>query len=245
MTEIEISRAVDTGNLAEVNRLLAAGADPNGGFVLFPNAQLFDSLLHIAARQRNLEIINSLLQAGADPNAQSRLIRATPLMRALGPNLGPRLIYRYDIVERLLEAGADPNIIDGHGKSALEYAANNEFYEAVEKLLPITNNTNLKKVYDMARNGGHFFPKTNRIIIDYFNQAKNRRQFEIVTRTAPGSGPITPAQAEALGRAGTHELGMLKQIANFLGPKRNNTRGGRRRRKTRVVKRGRTHKRRV
>jgi ankyrin repeat protein len=56
--------AVRRGDVQEVARLLAAGADPN---VKDPDG---DAPLHIAAEQCRVEVAELLLKHGADPNAR-------------------------------------------------------------------------------------------------------------------------------------------------------------------------------
>lgn len=59
-----LERAAQTGDLAEVQRLLASGADPNRGSV-------FGSPLNSAViRSHNAEVIRALIAAGANPNGR-------------------------------------------------------------------------------------------------------------------------------------------------------------------------------
>ena len=58
--------AVRRGDVQEVARLLAAGADPN---VKDPDG---DAPLHITAEQSRADLVELLLRHGADPNAKKR-----------------------------------------------------------------------------------------------------------------------------------------------------------------------------
>lgn len=103
--------AATKGDAAEVRRMLAAGANPNGR-----NALGWSPLM-LAAAERHLDAVVALLEVKADPNARNTLGR-TALMFASS--------YGDDsIAERLLTAGADPNIVpnDQSGWTALMAAA--------------------------------------------------------------------------------------------------------------------------
>ena len=86
--------AVRRGDVQEVARLLAAGADPN---VRDPDG---DAPLHIAAEQCRADLAELLLKHGADPNAKNNEGK-TPadLANCLG---------RQRVFKRLLAAGAGP-----------------------------------------------------------------------------------------------------------------------------------------
>lgn len=91
--------AVACNHYATIERLLAAGADGDGGRL----ARLGWTPLHVAARYANAAVIAPLLQAGSDPNAKADG-GITPLWVAAAAHneAGVRL---------LLDAGADPNAI--------------------------------------------------------------------------------------------------------------------------------------
>ena len=107
----DLRNAAHRSNLAEVNRLLEAGADPNakGNNDYTP--------LH---RSYNAEITSALLAAGADPNAKNKNGR-TPLQST----------YNAEITSALLAAGADPNTKDNYGYTPLHRAYNAEITSAL------------------------------------------------------------------------------------------------------------------
>ncbi len=116
-TSLDFARAIQRGNRAEVERLLAAGEDPNGeiprsfnGMPLLP--------LTLAIQSGHEGIAEALLDAGADVNAQDPA-GATPLMAAaLAKNL--------HLVRLLLDRGARVAAGDSSGRTALHYAARPE-----------------------------------------------------------------------------------------------------------------------
>ena len=74
----ELSRAAHAGNLPEVQRLLAAGADPNpstSGFEMSP--------LSLAAQIGRNDIVTMLLDAGANPEEKSGINSWTALVNAV------------------------------------------------------------------------------------------------------------------------------------------------------------------
>ncbi len=121
--------AVHEGNVAEVQRLIKAGANVNvkNDFGVTPMAE--------AANVGNTEIIKALLDAGADPNAvhfdgqtalmviaRSTNVEAAKLLLAKGANPNAKETQKDqtalmwaaaqnvpDMVKLLLDAGADPN----------------------------------------------------------------------------------------------------------------------------------------
>ena len=76
--------------------------------------------LHYAVAYGTPEGLKVLLDAGADVMARDR-DGWTPLHLATG-----RRVYVDGSVEALLEAGADPQAKDGYGKTAWDYAQDNE-----------------------------------------------------------------------------------------------------------------------
>jgi len=91
-----------------VDKLLAAGADPN------MKAHNGTTALMLSLVMNHAEIVDKLLAAGADQNAQDNN-GATALMGAARYGL-------IDMVDKLLAAGADPMIQDSNGKTAHDYA---------------------------------------------------------------------------------------------------------------------------
>ena len=108
------------GDVAEVNRLLSGGADPD-------EADRYGwSPLHFGVPLAGLEMVWVLLAAGADPAARGGG-GATPLMLAASQS-------SVRVVSALLGAGADPNTRDEEsGSTPLHYAV--EYQE--ENLLPV------------------------------------------------------------------------------------------------------------
>jgi ankyrin repeat protein/tetratricopeptide (TPR) repeat protein len=97
--------AVDLGDVAEVRRLLAAGADPNT-----KNSLGTGSMLCMAAYAGDLELARALLDAGADPNLPDE----APLVLALDAG-------HYDAAELLAELGASPGHGAGSSRTALHH----------------------------------------------------------------------------------------------------------------------------
>jgi len=107
--------AVRRGDVQEVERLLAAGADPN--------VKDLDGKtpLHYAAERCRADLAELLLKHGADPNAKN--VRGeTPLHRAVRERCGA-------VVELLLRHGADPNARDADGETPLHKADRVELAE--------------------------------------------------------------------------------------------------------------------
>src|SRR5262245_17320061 len=74
----ELSQAAHAGNLAEVKRLLAAGANPNPptkGFEMSP--------LGLASQAGRTDVMTVLLEAGAKPDEESGINDWTPLVHAV------------------------------------------------------------------------------------------------------------------------------------------------------------------
>lgn len=104
-------RAITTGNIDAVRKLLAEGEDPNECY----GADEEPALL-VAAVEKREEIVHLLLQAGANPN-HGDMCGYTPLMAAVCADA-------VHIVELLLAAGADPHRPCGcTGANALHDAA--------------------------------------------------------------------------------------------------------------------------
>ncbi len=100
--------AVRSGDVAEVRRMLAQGADPNAP----EGVNDWTPLLH-AVHKNQLGSVAALLDGHADPN---RAVRGgTPLMWAAGYGYTP-------IVRLLLARGADPRLRDLDGDTALDWA---------------------------------------------------------------------------------------------------------------------------
>jgi ankyrin repeat protein len=98
--------AAANGDVTEVSRLLAGGADPAA-----PDAVGFTPL-HFAAQEQHPAAIDLLLAAGADLQARDRWGN-TPLWRAVFTAHGDNTA-----AARLLAAGADADLPNGAGVSA-------------------------------------------------------------------------------------------------------------------------------
>lgn len=133
----EISQAVGSGNMVEVQELLS-----NGASATMVNPTTGDSLLHLAAEQNSLEMLALLIERGADVNAKDTEGR-TPLCRAActgnlqmveslmshGAVLDDRVFLaavdacKPEVVKFLIAKGANVLAVDERGNTALHYAA--------------------------------------------------------------------------------------------------------------------------
>ncbi len=113
--------AVRSGNLSEVNRLLASGADVNAG------DELGSTPLLDAAWSGNADIVRVLLQHGADVNAVHRQAGSTALEYAV-------LTGRVAAVKLLLAAGADITRGYRYNQTVLHLAAARGFPQILELL---------------------------------------------------------------------------------------------------------------
>jgi ankyrin repeat protein len=104
----------DNENPEVIRMLLDAGADVNA-----ININGWTSLMFAARDNKNPEVIRVLLDAGAEVNAKKR-DDWTPLMLAASDNENP------EVIRVLLKAGADGSIKNFWGKTALDYAKENE-----------------------------------------------------------------------------------------------------------------------
>lgn len=118
----------DAAELAEVERLLAAGAGPDR-----PDRMQVTPLLKVAATG-NAPAALALLEHGADPNAV-RFPGFTAVQTAAGRG-------HADVLRALLEHGADPNLRDPHDSPALIYAIRGDHVRCVELLLEHGANPN-------------------------------------------------------------------------------------------------------
>ena len=90
--------------------------------------------LQSSCRWGRVDITEYLLEHGADSNLVSKGTHGSEsaLSRAVMRNDEASII----IVEMLLEAGADKSYIDEHGKTAYDYAIENENFELAEMVKP-------------------------------------------------------------------------------------------------------------
>lgn len=124
--QTRLMQAAETGNVAEVRRLLDLGANPNRTRRGVRGAPADDSALTLAItryfpvgsdREKYVLIIAALLShPSINPDVRGHPFGYTPLMTAL--DLGEA-----DVVEMLLNAGADPSLwADGGTRNALGVA---------------------------------------------------------------------------------------------------------------------------
>jgi ankyrin repeat protein len=217
----ELLAAVNSGNLAEVNQLLAAGADPN------TRDRNLNTPLILAVRRNNINILQALLQHRADPNLVNDM-NFTPLVIAVRFN-------HINMVRLLLDAGADPNILPRLGpltQSTLHTAAaDRNSIELVELLLPKMNLENLEAVAIRARNA-EFTPEINELILNYTKTVMDRRRFNKLIGATPVQLQNNPDAK--YGIFNKTDPGLLSTIIGpFIGPKI----GGRRRRHRKTKKR--------
>lgn len=124
-------KAAFKDDLAEVEKLLARGADAN---VL--DRGIDSTALAQAVAHANLKMVKALLDAGADINAEDRAGR-TALM-TLDEDATP------DLVRALLDAGAEVKVRDDDGNSALAHAAARSTAEVVRRLLDAGAKINMR-----------------------------------------------------------------------------------------------------
>jgi hypothetical protein len=152
----QLIRAVRQKDLAEVERLLAAGADPNADDV--PGFEGRPALFH-AATFGYTDIARRLIEKGADANHGEATGAVTALMVASlnGATGTVELLIRSgadvnaragnatalteamrrgypDVIALLLQAGANPDVLMDDGSAPLCYARTHHYTEA-EKLL--------------------------------------------------------------------------------------------------------------
>jgi ankyrin repeat protein len=97
--------AAANGNLPEVRRLIASGADPGA-----VDADGFTPL-HLAAGQFHVDVAAALLEAGADVNQRNRFGNG-PLFVAVFNSRG-----RGEMIELLRLSGADPYAVNTSGQT--------------------------------------------------------------------------------------------------------------------------------
>lgn len=132
--ETKLYRAVRSGNIKEVKKLLRDGADPDiaDDHGLTP--------LHQAAYWGETEITELLIKAGANVNAENNGKGWTPLHSAA---VSGGMLSRKDIIELLIDAGAKQDVKDKHCWTPADYMTlweqNEKAAEKLKQFLHIPN----------------------------------------------------------------------------------------------------------
>jgi hypothetical protein len=160
-----LDQAIRSGRLADVQRLLEQGANPNLRWGESGDQLPLQEVLDSGGRSVTpvLETVSLLLAHGADPNArwcpfQSRA--ATPgrtgchSMRGSTALMFAAASGQGDVVELLLAAGADAAAEDWMGGSALDYAMGELTFEHIGRALFPTVETRDRLALDYLRRDG-------------------------------------------------------------------------------------------
>jgi ankyrin repeat protein len=157
--QASLFKAIRSGNVAEVERTLAAVPNLNSREVVPTKPRLDDpsdkkemlgdTPLMIATQEGGLELVKLLLAHGADVNASGEA-GSTPLMEGIR--------YQHsDLAVLLLEKGAKPNQRNIHGDTAIVFAANEGNAPLIITLLDhradINGGTGWTPLMDAAYNG--------------------------------------------------------------------------------------------
>jgi hypothetical protein len=105
----DLRKASGLGDLSEVNRLLAKGADVNA------KDRIGSTALMCASQFGHHKVVEALLAKGADVNAKEKGYGQTALMLA-------SMRRHPEVVQALLAKGADVNAKDKFGLTALDWA---------------------------------------------------------------------------------------------------------------------------
>ena len=207
------------GKLAEVNRLIKDGANPNTARV--DNA----TALHVATYYGYTEVAKVLLAAGANPNAADN-DGWTALMHAA-------IIGYTEVTKVLLDNGANPNAADNDGKTALMLAAAEGHEEFAKMLLSVAANPNAtdndgKTALDIAKN--HRRSEIIRILWAEEANSGSRQQYEEKRKSAENTAAKNEKNAEILfrhamqkvhpDRAPEHLQGMCQKLTAELNAAR-------------------------
>lgn len=172
----DLISAVENNRTHRIKNLLEAGADPD------VRDLHGETMLMLAARNKNPEIGYLLLEAGANPNLQNKYGETAAMLASYYGQLnlikqlyakGARidhdgwnpLIYAAskgytEIVGFLLDYGARVDATTENGTTALMMAARGNYYNAAELLLKYGANTSMKNeangtALSWAQKGGH------------------------------------------------------------------------------------------
>lgn len=121
----EFYLAASRGSVADLQRLLDRGANPNAPIYSDINDDFY--AIHEAACNPDIEVLKFLVSLGVDPCKQD-FWGAEPLEYAVKAN-------SLEVVKWLVEHGNDPNAVDWDGNSVLGEAALNPDIRVVEYLL--------------------------------------------------------------------------------------------------------------
>jgi hypothetical protein len=128
---MELGRAINSGNLEEVRRLIREGADVNARFP------------HIPWERLDINDPNYLLYANLNNSEYPIFMVATLFSEENGPA----------ILQALLEAGVDINVRNSSGQTPLHKATMN--WQTVAVLLDAGADPNAKDIYDRTPLDGH------------------------------------------------------------------------------------------
>lgn len=117
----QLSDAAAQGNLPEVKRLLASGANINA------DSTRWWPPLHYAVTEGHEDVALFLIEHGAALNRKSGPKQDTPLMLAASKNQLP-------VIRSLLKRGTDTTLTCEHGWTALEHAIRDKHPEAAKLL---------------------------------------------------------------------------------------------------------------
>lgn len=134
--EDELIRAISHENLAEIQRLLQMGANPNA-----PASNALTAIHTAGEHDVTGQIVSLLIDAGANINLQN-LQGWTPLNFAVdmaidGANQQNLPDIDWSTVKMMLNLGADPDIRDQHGKTVADLASSygSKALQLFEKLM--------------------------------------------------------------------------------------------------------------
>ena len=174
--ENQIFALVETGNIAEVQKLLSRGFD-----LKTKAKKTFRTILHCAARKLNLEMVNAILGSKAfsdvPPEEQGEIINAqdiwglTPL-HLVTEKRSSGAENKMKIAEALLKKGADPNAFDKKGCTAMHTVVKCN-PDSVRLLLDRGGNLNLRSEefpqtpLSVAVSSQHASAKTLEVLLEY------------------------------------------------------------------------------
>jgi len=126
--DTKLHQAVQAGNLTQVKKLLADGANVNAKDK-YGNTSLHLAIIRIASSYSSedvMKLIRLLIGRGADVNAANQN-RQTPLHWSV-------MYGHKEILELLIENKANVNAKDKNGATPLQWAQRNEYQKIVDLL---------------------------------------------------------------------------------------------------------------